>query len=63
MPVGIKYIEKGGSAQIKSAAILAGLNSFGKTKVIVKKDSRDHTENILKKLAQKFLKKILRRAF
>ena len=34
IPVGIKYEEKGGSAQIKSAAILAGLNSFGKTKVI-----------------------------
>ena len=57
MPVGIKYIEKGGSAQIKSAAILAGLNSFGKTKVIVKKDSRDHTENILKKIGAKISKK------
>ncbi len=46
MPVGIDY-EAGVSAQLKSAVILAGLNSFGKTKIIERKKSRDHTENIL----------------
>ena len=46
MPLGIEY-EAGVSAQLKSAVILAGLNSFGITKIIEKKKSRDHTENIL----------------
>ena len=35
MPVGITY-ESGVSAQLKSAVILAGLNSFGTTTVIEK---------------------------
>ncbi len=49
MPVGITY-ESGVSAQLKSAVMLAGLNSFGTTTVIEKKyKSRDHTENILLK--------------
>ena len=43
---GIKYYA-GVSAQLKSAVILAGLNSFGKTEIIENKKSRDHTENIL----------------
>ena len=47
MPIGIKY-KAGVSAQLKSAVILAGLNSYGKTKIIEKKKSRDHTENMLK---------------
>ncbi len=46
MPVGINY-EAGVSAQLKSAVILAGLNSFGDTQIIEKEKSRDHTENIL----------------
>jgi len=46
MPVGIKY-NSGVSAQLKSAVILAGLNSYGTTEVIEKQKSRDHTENIL----------------
>ena len=46
MPIGIKY-EAGVSAQLKSAVILAGLNSYGKTEIIEKQKSRDHTENIL----------------
>ncbi len=46
MPVGIKY-NAGNSAQIKSAVILAGLNSFGNTTVFEKKKTRNHTENIL----------------
>ena len=48
MPIGIDY-EAGVSAQLKSAVILAGLNSFGITTVIERKKSRDHTENILAK--------------
>ncbi len=47
MPVGINY-KAGVSAQLKSAVILAGLNSFGTTTIIEDKKSRDHTENILK---------------
>ena len=46
MPVGIKY-EAGVSAQLKSAVLLAGLNSYGKTIIIEKRKSRDHTENML----------------
>ena len=48
MPVGINYAA-GVSAQLKSAVILAGLNSNGTTKIIEKIKSRDHTENLLKK--------------
>jgi 3-phosphoshikimate 1-carboxyvinyltransferase len=48
MPTPINY-NAGVSAQLKSAVILAGLNSFGTTRIIEKKKSRDHTENILKK--------------
>ena len=46
MPVGINY-KAGVSAQLKSAAMLAGLNSFGTTEIIEDKKSRDHTENML----------------
>ncbi len=45
-PIGIKYYS-GVSAQLKSAVILAGLNSYGITKIIEKEKSRDHTENML----------------
>ena len=48
MPVAIDF-KAGVSAQIKSAVILAGLNSYGNTNIIEKKLSRDHTENILLK--------------
>ena len=47
IPVGIHY-NAGVSAQLKSAVILAGLNSYGVTKVVEVEKSRDHTENILK---------------
>lgn len=47
-PIQINYIS-GVSAQLKSAVILAGLNSHGKTKIIEKSVSRDHTENMLAK--------------
>ena len=46
MPVGIQY-KAGVSAQLKSAVIFAGLNSYGNTQIIEKNKSRDHTENIL----------------
>ena len=45
----IKYIENRGSAQCKSAVILAALKASGKTKIKAKK-SRNHTELILKNL-------------
>ncbi|MDC0530516.1 3-phosphoshikimate 1-carboxyvinyltransferase, partial [Pelagibacteraceae bacterium] len=46
MPVGINF-KAGVSAQIKSAVIFAGLNSYGNTEIIEQYKSRDHTENIL----------------
>ncbi len=50
MPIGINY-KSGVSAQLKSAVILAGLNSFGFTNVEESRDklSRNHTENLLLK--------------
>ena len=51
MPIGIKY-KAGISAQLKSAVILAGLNSYGTTEIIEEKTSRNHTENILIKNPQ-----------
>jgi len=46
IPVGIEY-RAGVSAQLKSAAILAGLNANGVTNVIEEKQSRNSTENML----------------
>ena len=46
MPVGINY-KAGVSAQLKSAVMLAGLNSYGNTSIIETQRSMDHTENIL----------------
>ena len=48
LPVRINY-KSGISAQLKSAVILAGLNSYGNTQVTETIRSRDHTENLLKK--------------
>ncbi len=48
LPIGINY-KAGLSAQLKSAVILAGLNSYGTTLIEEKILSRDHTENILNK--------------
>ena len=45
----IKYFEKKGSAQCKSAVMLAALNTKGVTKIKAKK-SRDHTEILFKHL-------------
>tara|TARA_Y100000768_G_C23984831_1_gene688129 strand:+ start:1343 stop:2689 length:1347 start_codon:yes stop_codon:yes gene_type:complete len=46
IPISIKY-EAGVSAQLKSAVILAGLNSYGTTSIIEPSKSRDHTEKML----------------
>ena len=51
LPIGIKY-KAGVSAQLKSAAILAGLNSYGNTEITEIEKSRDHTENMLSKNSQ-----------
>ena len=51
MPVGIDY-EAGESAQLKSAVMFAGLNSYGITTIEEKIKSRDHTENLLIKNTQ-----------
>ena len=57
-PIGIQY-SAGVSAQLKSAVIFAGLNSFGNTVIKEKARSRDHTENLLikNKLAIKVINK------
>lgn len=48
IPIGIKY-KSGVSAQLKSAVMLAGLNSYGVTSITEERKSRDHTENMLLK--------------
>lgn len=45
---GIEYELPVASAQVKSAVLLAGLGAEGKTTVIEKEPSRDHTERMLK---------------
>ncbi len=46
LPLGVNYTS-GVSAQLKSAVILGGLNSFGTTKILENERSRDHTERML----------------
>jgi 3-phosphoshikimate 1-carboxyvinyltransferase len=46
LPIKINY-KAGVSAQLKSAVILAGLNSYGNTIISEIERSRDHTENML----------------
>ena len=48
-PKSIKYFEEKGSAQCKSAVMLAALNTEGETLINAKK-SRDHTELLFKYL-------------
>ena len=43
------YYQSGISAQLKSSVILAGLNAYGKTKILERIPSRNHTENMLAK--------------
>ncbi|MAE51157.1 MAG: 3-phosphoshikimate 1-carboxyvinyltransferase [Micavibrio sp.] len=47
-PINIEYRLPVASAQVKSAILLAGLNTPGRTVVIEEKPTRDHTENMLK---------------
>ena len=47
MPIGINFTSET-SAQLKSACILAALNSFGTTNIYEKVASRNHTENMMK---------------
>ena len=54
MPICIKY-KAGVSAQLKSAVIFAGLNSFGTTEIIENAKSRDHTENMLLQNSQSII--------
>lgn len=46
-PVPVTYTTPVPSAQVKSAVLLAGLNAPGKTVVIEKEATRDHTERML----------------
>lgn len=46
-PVPVEYETPVPSAQVKSAVLLAGLNAPGKTVVIEKEATRDHTERML----------------
>ncbi len=47
-PLPIEYRTKVASAQVKSAVLLAGLNSPGRTVLIEPQASRDHTEKMFK---------------
>ena len=47
MPLAQKHFEYIGSAQVKSAILLAALNTPGITEIKTKKISRNHTENLL----------------
>ncbi|MBK18234.1 MAG: 3-phosphoshikimate 1-carboxyvinyltransferase [Rhodospirillaceae bacterium] len=48
MPMPIEYVLPVPSAQVKSAVLLAGLNTPGKTSVVESRPSRDHTELMLR---------------
>jgi len=47
MPLALEHFETIGSAQVKSTILLAALNTPGITRIMIKKNSRDHTENLL----------------
>ena len=55
----MEHIMQKASAQVKSALILSALNLRGKTKIVEKRNTRDHTERLMKYLKIKFKKKIL----
>ena len=46
-PVPIRYVLPVASAQVKSALLLAGLNTPGRTTVVEPRPTRDHTETLL----------------
>jgi len=55
----MEHIMQTASAQVKSAIILSALNLRGKTKIIEKKNTRDHTERLMNYLKIKYKRKIL----
>ena len=55
----MEHVMQKASAQIKSAIILSALNLRGRTKIIEKKNTRDHTERLMRYLKINFKKKIL----
>ncbi|MEL7115505.1 MAG: 3-phosphoshikimate 1-carboxyvinyltransferase, partial [Pseudomonadota bacterium] len=46
-PIPVRYTTPMASAQVKSAVLLAGLNTMGQTVVIEREATRDHTERML----------------
>ena len=46
---GVEYELPVASAQVKSCVLIAGLNAFGSTTIVESKQSRDHTERILRR--------------
>ena len=55
----LEHVMQKASAQVKSAIILSALNLRGKTRIIEKRNTRDHTERLMSYLKIKFKKKIL----
>jgi len=47
-PMPVRSVMTVPSAQVKSAVLLAGLNTPGKTQIIERERTRDHTENMLR---------------
>ena len=55
----MEHVMQKASAQVKSALILSALNLKGKTKIIEKRNTRDHTEKLMDYLKVSFKKKVL----
>ena len=55
----MEHVMEKASAQVKSAIILSAVNLRGKTKIIEKRNTRDHTERLMSYLKIKFKKRIL----
>jgi len=55
----MEHVMQKPSAQVKTAIILSALNIKGETKIIEKRNTRDHTEKLMEYLRIKFKKKIL----
>ncbi len=54
-----EHVMQKASAQVKSAIMLSALNLRGKTRIIEKRNTRDHTERLMNYLKIKFKKEIL----
>ena len=55
----MEHVMQKASAQVKSGIIMSALNLRGKTKIIEKRNTRDHTERLMRYLKIEFKKKIL----